>query len=184
MAQSMEAEKYETLQVIGRTALFMVTARNQADVWLGKGSFGIIRKVRRVADSHVNSIVWRHRLPIDMRMPDPMSQGNQLHQDGAERARTAARGIFHPQLVATPQYCCLLPSPSSQRHPRPSSVHGILWWGRPQQGDQDSDRKEPICGRGLCLEHVLPIGHCALSLPLRRGSARGRNACVWIDRRG
>ncbi|KAL8763172.1 MAG: hypothetical protein Q9184_000975 [Pyrenodesmia sp. 2 TL-2023] len=35
MAQAIEAEKYETLQVIG------------------KGSFGIIRKVRRVADSHI-----------------------------------------------------------------------------------------------------------------------------------
>lgn len=90
MAQSMEAEKYEALGVIGRTNQVLLVLKHSADELTGKGSFGIIRKVRRVADNHVRIGALRFQLGTD-NSPDLMSQGNKLHQDGTERTRTASR---------------------------------------------------------------------------------------------
>ncbi|KAL8735831.1 MAG: hypothetical protein Q9181_002679 [Wetmoreana brouardii] len=52
MAQSTESEKYEALGIIG-TAFCPSSSYDDVDSHLGKGSFGIIRKVRRVADNYV-----------------------------------------------------------------------------------------------------------------------------------
>lgn len=59
MAQSTDVEKYEALGVIGIVAQSHWPS-NKADNSLGKGSFGIIRKVRRVADSHVRTSAMQH----------------------------------------------------------------------------------------------------------------------------
>lgn len=64
MAQATEAEKYETLGVIGMTALPMLRRCSLAHEHAGKGSFGIIRKVRRVADSHVSLVVGESVAPL------------------------------------------------------------------------------------------------------------------------
>ncbi|KAL9602032.1 MAG: hypothetical protein Q9219_002141 [cf. Caloplaca sp. 3 TL-2023] len=53
MAYAVEAEKYEVLGVIGRTFPKSLAPEIIAYKCIGKGSFGIIRKVRRTTDNHI-----------------------------------------------------------------------------------------------------------------------------------
>lgn len=90
-----ESERYEPLEIIGR------------------GSFGIIRKVRRKADHHVSlyfAAAPKAALPhaAAEHLADIMSKGNLVPAHVAEGARAAAGGAVHPQGPPTPQHCRLL----------------------------------------------------------------------------
>lgn len=54
MATPTEAEKYEVLETIGTcSAILLYTVKLSLTMHPGRGSFGIIRKVRRASDGHV-----------------------------------------------------------------------------------------------------------------------------------
>ena len=54
MANAKEPEKYQVLATIGESKCSLFDNSNTwLTVYIGKGSFGIIHKVKRVSDNHV-----------------------------------------------------------------------------------------------------------------------------------
>ena len=82
---------------------------------IGKGSFGVIRKVRRddglvrlLSDSGFECASSKVRLADDV--TDSLPQRNFIHQDVCQRARTAAFGVLNPVNTSSSEHSILLSS--------------------------------------------------------------------------
>jgi hypothetical protein len=137
-----EDEKYDVLEKIGtrlRTCLVQIGHANapQAMAPLASSARSSASRTAMYA-----SIATTRIMAAD-RGIDPVPQGDQLPEDVAQGARTAAGRALYPQGTPTPQHRRLFRARSHQGVTGPAPVHGVLREWRPGARHPRPEKQEP-----------------------------------------